>query len=77
MEEILRMIVENIVSDKEKISIEKDEKDDTISFKVKVAKDDMGRVIGKNGKIANSIRAIIKAMGTKEKKNVVIGFEEL
>lgn len=77
MEEILRMIVEGIVSDKEKISIEKEEKEDTVSFKVKVAKEDMGRVIGKNGKIANSIRSIIKAIGTKEKKNVVIGFEEL
>ena len=75
MEEILKVIIENLVDNKEAISIETTNKDEnTIVFKVKVAKDEMGRIIGKQGKIAHSIRAIMKAATSRENKRVEVEF---
>ena len=75
MEEILKVIIENLVENKEAISIETTNKDEnTIVFKVKVAKDEMGRIIGKQGKIAHSIRAIMKAAASRENKRVEVEF---
>ncbi len=75
MEEILRIIIENLVENKDAISIESENKDENIIiFKVKVAKDEMGKVIGKQGKVANSIRNIMKAAASREGKKVEVEF---
>ena len=75
MEEILRVIIENLVEKKRSISIESINKDEkTVVFKVKVAKDEMGKVIGKQGKIAHSIRTVMKAVASKENKKVEVEF---
>ncbi len=75
MEEILRVIIENLVEKKDSISIESINKDEkTVVFKVKVAKDEMGKVIGKQGKIAHSIRTVMKAVASKENKKVEVEF---
>lgn len=74
MEEILRTIIENLVEDKEKIEIVSKEENGRTIFQVKVAQEDMGRVIGRQGKIAHSIRTIIKSLGSKEKKQVDVEF---
>ena len=47
-----------------------------MAFEVKVAEKDMGKVIGKEGKIAKSIRTVMKAVGSKERKKVSIEFME-
>ena len=56
--------------------VEVNEKEEAgkITYEVKVDDRDMGRVIGKQGKVANSIRTLMKALGSKEKKKVVIEF---
>lgn len=74
MEEILRTIIENLVDNKEAISIEKQENDRNITFNVKVDKNEMGKVIGRQGKIAHSIRTLMKSVGAKEQKRVDIEF---
>ena len=75
MEEILRIIIENLVENKDAISIESENKDENIIiFRVKVAKDEMGKVIGKQGKVANSIRNIMKAAASREGKKVEVEF---
>ena len=76
MEEILRTIVENLVENKEAISIEKVEEDYKEIYKVKVDQSEIGRVIGKQGKIAQSIRTIMKSLGAKEQKKVEVEFVE-
>jgi len=74
MKETLQTIIEALVEDKSQISINEVEKNGETVFEVRVAKIDMGRVIGKEGRIAKSIRTIFKAVGTKEQKKVAIEF---
>ena len=74
MEEILKTVIENLVDNKEEISIEQVENDNVITLKVKVSQDEMGKVIGKQGKIAHSIRTLMKAVGAKEQKKVSVEF---
>ncbi len=74
MKEVLQTIIEALVKDKSQIQIEEKENGKETLFEVRVAKEDMGRVIGKEGRIAKSIRTIFKAVGTKEQKKVTIEF---
>lgn len=74
MKEILELIITNLVNDKESVSIEEVEETKTITYKVKVAKDDMGKVIGKQGRVARSIRTVMKSVSAKEGKKVNIEF---
>ena len=76
MEDILKTIIENLVDEKDKVEISRvdDEKGDLL--KVKVADEDMGKVIGKQGRIAKAIRTVMKAITAKEHKKVGILFEE-
>ena len=76
MEEILKTIIENLVDNKEAISIEKVEENYKEVYKVKVDQSEIGRVIGKQGKIAQSIRTIMKSLGAKEQKKVEVEFVE-
>jgi len=75
MEEVLKTLIENLVDDKESVSISsKEEGDGIVTFNVKVAKTEMGKVIGKQGRIAHSIRTIMKSVGAKEHKKVEVEF---
>lgn len=74
MEEILKTIIESLVEKKDDISIVKEEKDRVTIFKVKVSKDEMGKVIGKQGKIAQSIRTLMRSVAAKEQKKVEVEF---
>ena len=74
MKEILETIIESLVEDKNAIMITEDSDEKTISFKVKVADSDMGKVIGKQGRVAKSIRTVMKSIGAKEHKKVNIDF---
>ena len=74
MKEILQTIIENLVDDKNSISINEIEGEKSVVFEVKVAETDMGKIIGKQGKIAQSIRSIMKAVSAKEHKRVSVEF---
>lgn len=74
MKQILETIIKNIVENQEAVSINKKEEADKIIFEVKVEESDMGRVIGRQGKVANSIRTLMKALGSREKKKVSVEF---
>ena len=72
VKEMLAYIVENLVEHPEEIVIEQVENHDTVVFQLKVAPSDMGKVIGRQGRIAKEIRAILKAAGLKEHKKVLV-----
>ena len=74
MKEVLQTIIETLVDDKSGIQINQIDGEKSIVFEVKVAHGDMGRVIGKEGRIAKAIRTIFKAIATKEQKKVTIEF---
>ena len=62
IDKILKTIIDNLVEDKDSVSIECKEENDKVNFSVKVNKKDMGRIIGKQGKTANSIRTLMKSI---------------
>lgn len=74
MKESLQTIIESLVSDKSQVEIKETAGEKSIIFEVKVASEDMGKVIGREGKIAKSIRTIMKALGAKEEKKVSVEF---
>ena len=74
MKEILESILKNLVENDSAISINQIEKDKLTIFEIKVAPEDMGKVIGKEGKIAKAIRNIIRAVGARERKKVTVEF---
>jgi len=74
MKEILETIITTLVSDKDSVSIKQIDGEQSIIFEVKVADSDMGKVIGKQGVIAKSIRTIMKAAASKENKRVSVEF---
>ncbi|MFR7873976.1 MAG: KH domain-containing protein [Christensenellales bacterium] len=76
MEEILKTIIENLVENKEEVKITRIDDEKGILLKVKVAQEDMGKVIGKQGKVARAIRTIMKSITSNEQKNVGVIFEE-
>lgn len=74
MKDVLETIIKNLVEDKNAVSIEEVSEPKTITFKVKVAEEDMGKVIGKQGRIAKAIRIVMKSVAAKEHKKTVIEF---
>lgn len=74
--ELLEYIVKNLVTYPDKVEISQNITDDKVSLKLTVAKEDMGRVIGKEGRIIRSIREIIYAYASKESKKATIDVEE-
>lgn len=74
MKEVLETIISNLVDDSNAIEIKQIDGEKSITFEVKVAENDMGRVIGKQGRLAKSIRTVMKAMASKEHKKVLVEF---
>ena len=74
MEDLLKIIISNLVDNKEAVEITKKEDEKTTTFEVKVAKEDMGKVIGRQGRLAKSIRTVMKSVASKEHKKVLVEF---
>ena len=76
MEKMLETMVKSLVEEKEAVTITQTEgsSEKEISFEVKVATSDMGRVIGKQGRVAKAIRTVMKAIAGREHKKVVMEF---
>ena len=70
--ELVEVIVFSIASDKEKVQIETEESEDFLLFKITASKADTGKLIGKKGRVAESLRVLIKAAGVKQGKRVSI-----
>lgn len=76
MKELVEYIVKSLVIDENAVSVTETEENDELVIRVSVAEDDMGRVIGKGGKVASSIRAIIKSISARAGKKVYVKFGE-
>ena len=74
MKEMLEVIIRNLVDNQDAVQITETKKGNTTLFEVKVDSLDMGKVIGKQGKMAKSIRTVAKAIATKENKKITIEF---
>ena len=74
MKEILETILKNLVEKPDEVQVTEKETETGNVLEVRVAADDMGRVIGRQGKIASSIRTVMKSIAGKEKKKITIEF---
>ncbi len=72
MKELVRIIATSLVDHPEQVVVTERETDKSIVVELKVAPEDMGKVIGKQGRIAKSIRTVVKAAATKDDKKVVV-----
>lgn len=72
MKELITYLAKSLVDQPEAVTVEEQETEDTIVYVLSVAPDDMGRVIGKHGKIAKAIRSIVKSASYKLSKKVVV-----
>lgn len=72
MGELVSMIAKSLVDQPERVEVKETESDKSIVIELRVAPDDMGKVIGKQGKIAKAIRSIVKAAAIKQNKKVSV-----
>lgn len=76
MKDTLSYLVRAIVDDPESVQIDETEDDGVVNLIITVSKDDMGRVIGKEGKVIRSIRNIMKVKAIKENKRISVSLAE-
>ena len=72
MVELVETIAKALVDNPDEVSVKEVSGDQTIVLELRVHADDMGKVIGKQGRIAKAIRAVVKAAASKEKKKVMV-----
>ena len=72
MEELLAFLAKSLVDHPEDVSVTKVDGENSIVYELRVNDSDMGKVIGKQGRIAKSIRTIIKSASSKEDKRVIV-----
>ncbi|NLP34714.1 MAG: KH domain-containing protein [Clostridiales bacterium] len=72
MKELVEIIAKSLVDHPDEVVVTETETDKALVVELKVASEDMGKVIGKQGRIAKSIRTVVKAAATKDDKKVVV-----
>jgi uncharacterized protein len=70
--ELLEVLARRLVDDPEAVRVEREEREDVVVLRLFVAKDDVGKVIGRQGRIARSLRQIIRAAAGRQRKRVVL-----
>ncbi|GAG79261.1 unnamed protein product [marine sediment metagenome] len=73
VKELLEYMVKELVDSPDDVEITEEEEDDrTVIFKLKVAEDDLGKVIGKKGRTANALRVLMRAASAKRGKSSIV-----
>jgi len=76
MKKTLEFIISSIVDKPDEVKITESEEEGTVNFTIEVAKEDMGKIIGKNGKIIKSIRNVMKIPAMKQSKRIFLNLAE-
>lgn len=76
MEELVRFIAKNLVDEPDSVVVETREEGDTVVISLSVAPGDMGKVIGRQGRIAKAIRTVVKAASVREDKKYMVDIVE-
>ena len=72
MKELVEVIAKALVDDPDSVAVSERQDGRTTVIEVRVADSDMGKVIGKQGRIAKAIRSVVKAAASKEDKKVIV-----
>jgi len=75
MQELVKVLAKALVENPDAVEVETVEEEDRTVIKLHVAQDDMGRVIGKQGRIAKAIRTIIRSAATRENKKITVDID--
>ena len=76
MYELLSFIAKNLVDEPDSVKVETREEGDTVVISLSVAPGDMGKVIGRQGRIAKAIRTVVKAASVREDKKYMVDIVE-
>ena len=74
MDNLLKVIAQGLVEDKDAVTVTVDEplEDGTVVYHLHVSEDDMGRVIGKHGRIAKALRLVMRAAATRKEQKIMV-----
>ena len=72
MKDLLELLVRSLVDRPEAVNVTESEGLDGMTYEIRVAQEDLGKVIGKQGRIANAIRTVAKAASMKAKRRVYV-----
>ena len=75
MKELVEVIAKALVDNPDEVVVSETEKDKVIVVDLKVAQSDMGKVIGKQGRIAKAIRTVVRAAGSKGDKKIMVDIQ--
>ena len=76
MRELVEFIAKSLVEDPDQVAVNEKDNGDEIIIELRVAPSDMGKVIGRQGRIAKSIRAVVNAASSKSDKKVTVEIDE-
>lgn len=76
MREFLEYVAKQLVDNPDSVQISEEEKDNKVIFKIKVAQPDIGKIIGKQGRTAQSIRVLLSAVAAKSGKRAILEVED-
>jgi uncharacterized protein len=72
VKELLEFLARSLVDNPDEVRVEETETDDVVVLRLSVAKDDVGKVIGKQGRIARALRTVVKASAVKDGKQATV-----
>lgn len=72
MKELVEVIAKSLVDYPDEVQVTETDNDKAVVLELKVAQSDMGKVIGKQGRIAKAIRTVVKAAASKEDRKVIV-----
>ena len=72
MKDLVEFVARSLVDDPTQVQVSQERQGGKVHLELKVAKDDMGRVIGKNGRIANAMRVLLRVAAAREGKQVTL-----
>jgi uncharacterized protein len=70
--DLLAYLARQLVDDPDAVRVEEEVRDDAVVLRLHVAKDDVGKVIGRQGRIARALRAIVRAGGSRQRRRLIL-----
>jgi uncharacterized protein len=70
--DLLAYLARQLVDDPDAVRVEEEQRDDTVVLHLHVAKEDVGKVIGRQGRIARALRAIVRAGGARQRRRLIL-----
>ncbi len=72
MKAMLEIIIQGLVDDPDSVSVDEVDGSDGVVFEVTVAENDLGKVIGKDGRIANALRTVTRSLAVRDNRNATV-----